>query len=149
MPTADPLAYADGMNLQQSLESVLADTEHRVAGRFYEEFFARHPEVQPYFSETNIAHQQTVLTMALQIIVQHQEQDYPSTASYLKVLGHKHYERKIPRDDYPKFTECLLASLAEFHAADWSGALAESWRGAIDKSIATMLEGYVEGPLFY
>lgn len=82
-----------------------------------------------------------MLTMALQIVVQHDCRSTRSTKDYLGVLGYKHHQRGISKDDYDKFKAALLASLSGFHGASWHQSLEQEWSTAYDHAIETMLEG--------
>ena len=70
--------------------------------------------------------------------------DYPAAEHYLKVLGTRHKNYGARKEDYPKFRECLLETLAVIHAEDWDAELARQWGEAIDKATSTMLLGYEE-----
>jgi hemoglobin-like flavoprotein len=80
--------------------------------------------------------------MALIVVESHFTHSYPATTHYLHVLGHRHHQSGIPPEHFPKFRDCLLETLAEFHAESWSPDLAAAWRAAIDLAAGTMLEGY-------
>lgn len=137
------------MDLLESLNHVLRDADHRLTERFYDLLFERNPEAKPYFQAVNLRHQKALLRMAMQVIVSHYHHRYPATEDYLRVLGHKHFERDIPPALYPPFRDALLAALAAFHGLEWDQSLELEWSAAIDAAIAVMLSGYVPGPLFY
>lgn len=129
------------MTIFQSVEELLRHKQI-VVELFYDRFLNRYPEVRPYFQEVNLEHQATLLTMALIAVEAHYTHSYPATTHYLHVLGHRHHERGIPPEHFPKFRDCLLETLGEFHAERWTAELARQWREAIDCAAATMLEGY-------
>lgn len=137
------------MDLAASLHEILQRPRDRLGDIFYTIFHEQYPEVQSYFVGVNLRVQATMLMNALQIVVAHRNCRHAATAEYLKILGHRHFERGIPADLYPKFCDALLASLAKFHAADWNPALADAWRQALDQAVQAMLAGYVPGPMTY
>jgi hemoglobin-like flavoprotein len=131
------------MNIQDSLRRVLEERD-TVATTFYEVFFERTPEARPLFDGVNMKHQAVLLTMALMVIERHHAHGYPSTALYLKYLGHKHHLRGVPPEMYPKWAEALLATLARFHGPDWDEEAAGQWRSALEGAAQVMLVGYRE-----
>ncbi len=86
-------------------------------------------------------HQAAMLTMGLQVMVQHYGTQSRSTKEYLQVIGHQHGERGIKKDDYTIFIDVLLVTLAEFHGPDWSEPLSDDWQAACADAIAVMLSG--------
>jgi hemoglobin-like flavoprotein len=80
--------------------------------------------------------------MALVMVENYFSHAYPATRHYLNVLGHRHHLRRIPADLYPKFCDCLLKTLAEFHGCDWDAGLFTEWSEALKMASKTMLEGY-------
>jgi hemoglobin-like flavoprotein len=129
------------MNIQESVERILQHKES-LADLFYEVFLREYPEVRRHFDGVIFSHQSVLLTMALMVIERHQRGPYPATESYLKYLGTKHHDRGIPAEAYPLFAAALLATLEQFHGADWDAEVAGQWRAAINRAITTMLEGY-------
>jgi hemoglobin-like flavoprotein len=137
------------MDIQESLQQILADSQAPLAGRFYERFFEQHAEMRQFFEGVNLRFQGVMLTMALQLVVQHDREPKPAISEYLKLLGHKHAARSIPTDAYPKFRQSLLSALADFHDGRWDDALQQQWQRALDAAIEIMLEGHARGPLRY
>jgi hemoglobin-like flavoprotein len=134
-------ARGAAMNIQESVERVLQRKEN-LADLFYEVFLRDYPEVRQHFDGVNFRHQSVLLTMALMVMERHHRGQYPAIESYLKYLGSKHHDRGIPAESFPLFAAALLATLEQFHGADWNAELAGQWRAAIDRASATMLEGY-------
>ena len=132
------------MDITQSIQQIMS-REEVVTDLFYDIFLDRHPEVREFFIGVNLHHQATVLRMMLLVIEQHYQQATPAMRDYLKVVGHRHAERKIPVEHYPSFRDCLLETLARFHGVDWSDSLENQWRVAIEAATAAMLQGY-SGP---
>ena len=129
------------MNIQQSLASIL-DRKEPLADLFYRLFFDEYPEVRQFFERVNMKRQAVLLTVALQLCVQYYAKSYPAIAAYLKILGEKHQEWGIPREDYPKFRAAMLGTLSRFHGNDWNAELAQQWNDAIELASNKMLEGY-------
>jgi hemoglobin-like flavoprotein len=131
------------MTIEESLRRVLEDREG-IATRFYETFFERHPEAKELFKDVNFKYQTVLLTMALMVVERHHANGYRATELYLQHLGHKHHQRAVPPELYPKWVESLLAALEKFHGADWDGPAASQWRAALDRASHVMLAGYRE-----
>jgi hemoglobin-like flavoprotein len=109
--------------------------------RFYEIFFEKYPEVRPYFDGSDLGTQAVMLTMALNTL-RHYPEISEGARMYLRVLGTKHSRRGVPLDLYPKFLEALMASLEEFHGADWDESLAREWRAGFGEAIEWIQDGY-------
>jgi hemoglobin-like flavoprotein len=107
-------------------------------------FFERHPEAKPLFKDVNFKYQTVLLTMALMVIERHYASGYLATELYLQHLGHKHHQRAIPPELYPKWVESLLAALEKFHGPDWDAEAAGQWHAALGRASAVMLAGYRE-----
>lgn len=129
------------MDITQSIQHILS-REEVVTDLFYDIFLDRHPEVREFFIGVNLHHQAAVLRMMLLVIERHYQQVTPAMREYLKVLGHRHAERKIPVAHFPSFRDCLLETLSRFHGPDWSENLEREWRVAIEAATAAMLQGY-------
>jgi len=131
------------MTIQDSLQKVL-EKRDMLSSMFYEAFFQRHPEAVPFFKDVNLKHQGVLLTMSLMVVERHYAHGYPSTALYLKYLGHKHHVRSVPRELYPKWIDTLLSVLAQFHGPEWDKEAERQWREALERSTEAMLSGYEE-----
>ena len=125
-------------DIETSLDKVLDCGSERFAGQFYQLLFESFPELRKLFLGVNMQHQAAMLTMALQVIVQHFRKPRRSSNDYLIVLGSRHRERGISHGDYEKFEHALLVTLAEFHDNDWHEALAEQWRSAYRQAVDVM-----------
>jgi hemoglobin-like flavoprotein len=132
------------VDIAESIQQILS-REEVVTDLFYDIFLDRHPEVRQFFVRVNMQHQAAVLRMSLALIEHHYQQVTPAMREYLKVLGHRHAQRKIPVDHYPGFRDCLLETLHRFHGSDWTDSLEREWRVAIEAATAAMLQGY-SGP---
>jgi len=129
------------MAIEQSIQRLLAE-KSTIVRLFYDRFPAEHADVRDYFVDVDLEQQAVVLTMALVMVESYFSHAYPATRHYLKVLGHRHHERQIPPELYPKFCECLLKTLAEFHGNDWDTELSIEWRDALEMASKAMLDGY-------
>ena len=131
------------MTIQESLRRVLEDRDG-VAALFYDLFFDGHPEAKPLFKDVNLKYQTVLLTMSLMVVERHYAGGYRVTQLYLQHLGHKHHQRAVPPELYPKWVASLLAALEKFHGPDWDAEAAGQWRAALDRASETMLAGYRE-----
>ena len=73
------------MDLDESLHAVLQYSGESFAGQFYRVLFERYPDLKKFFWDVNLQHQAAMLTMAIQVMVQHYQSPKPATADYLKV----------------------------------------------------------------
>ncbi|NQV23941.1 MAG: hypothetical protein HQ518_06190 [Rhodopirellula sp.] len=129
------------MTLKESLADLLSQKEP-VIRAFYDRFLADVPEAVVLFEGVDLKRQALMLTMALIVVEAHSRGDFPSIRHYLHVLGDRHREWGIPRELFPRFRKCLIATLSHWHGADWSEDLEDAWAAAMDCAIQTMLEGY-------
>ena len=129
------------MNISESVQSLLRSNDS-VVEQFYERFLTRHPELGHHFAKRNMKLQASIVTMAIANVEAYYTHRFPATEHYLKVLGHRHYHDGIRPEDFPKFRDVLLETLADFLGDDWDQKLHDDWLAAMDLAIATMLEGY-------
>jgi hemoglobin-like flavoprotein len=128
------------VNLSDSVKQVLAASE--VFGElFYEEFFRRCPEAEPYFRGADMRRQQLMVTMTLTTIQQHHDGGYPAVEKYLKHLGVLHHRKSIPMDTYPHWRAAMLHTLARLHGPEWNRHLSAEWGEALDGALRVMLHG--------
>jgi hemoglobin-like flavoprotein len=128
------------MDIHESLHRIL-ERDAELANLFYAAFLER-PGVHDHFRGVDVRRQAVLLTMALMVIERHYQHPYSATNLYLKYLGTRHRDRKIPAELFPEFREVLLTALEKFHGADWDTGLAGQWGAAIDRAMETMREGY-------
>lgn len=129
------------MTLEESLADLLSQKKP-VVRAFYDRFLADVPEAARLFEGVDLKQQSLMLTMSLIVVEAHARNDFASTLHYLHVLGDRHREWGVPQEVFPKFRDCLIETLAEWHNSDWSADLEDAWRKAIDRAIIAMLEGY-------
>jgi hemoglobin-like flavoprotein len=137
------------LQLQESLHKILASRSPSIGDLFYPRFFATCPTALQFFADTEMPMQSLILTNGLQVVVAIGMHGYPAAESYLKIIGRRHYIRKIPAELYAPWRDCMLATLEEFHGTEWNDELSMQWRTAIDTATQAMLDGYVPGPLNY
>jgi hemoglobin-like flavoprotein len=129
------------MNIQESLQQILASK--KIFGElFYDTFFTKCPEVKKFFKDVNIERQAVALTMALVIIEKQYSKPFVAGEEYLKYLGTKHHDWKIPKTLYADWADAMIDTLREFHVNDWNDALEQQWRDAIGQVTKLMFEGY-------
>jgi hemoglobin-like flavoprotein len=129
------------MDIQQSIDRI-HQSQQTIGDLFYDVFLRRHPEVQVYFQGVDMQRQAVLLTMQLSIVAIYYQHRTPAAEMYLRILGTKHNDRRVPREQYPKFREVLLETLEHFHGGDWNPELATQWKTAIDMAAEKMFEGY-------
>lgn len=135
------------MDIGDSIRSIL-QRQNVVTDLFYTIFLDRYPDVRTYFEGVDLRQQSVLLNMALVMTEQYYQHRYPATEQYLKLLGYRHAQRAIPQDLFPRWRDCLLETLKRFHGAEWSGALEQQWKAAVDVAVSVMHAGY-ESPQTY
>ena len=135
------------MEIESSLNKVLASTKPRFAEDFYKALFQRHPRFTQMFRHTNMQTQRAMLPVALQMLVNWYRHPTPAGEDYLRSLGGKHQSIGVQAEDFEDFGELLIEQLAEFHGSDWTQCLAEQWRTAYAAATRLMIEGITDcGP---
>lgn len=129
------------MTISESIEALLSSKDRVVEG-FYERLLAAHPDLRRHFESIDLRAQASIVTMALLAVEGFYTNRFAATEHYLHVLGHRHYHDGIEPQDLNKFRDIMLLTLQEFHCNDWTTALHDQWRAALDLTITTMLEGY-------
>jgi hemoglobin-like flavoprotein len=129
------------LDIETSLHAVRDCGCERFAGRFYQLLFEGFPELKDFFAGTDMQGQAAMLTMAIQVVVQHYRKPRRSSEDYLKVLGNRHRERGVSDGDYQKFEHALLVTLTEFHGDDWHDRLEEEWCAALQQAFNVMVRG--------
>jgi len=135
--------------LQDSLHRILQQGKGELGTTFYAKFFEVCPEARKFFENVDLAVQANVLVNALHVVVSHGCHRFPATESYLKILGHRHHQRQIPAEMYPRFFDAMLLVLKEFHGDSWGPELEQEWREAFELTGQTMAAGHVDGPVCY
>ncbi len=137
------------LDIEASFDAIEQPSKKRFSDEFYRRMFDRFPELQDKFSGVMLAHQGALLMSALGIIATNANRMRPSVAEYLKVLGHRHFQRGIGVEDYEKFRSALLETLAAYLGGRWHAELEEEWHAALTTTIDTMVLGHREGQVVY
>ncbi len=127
------------MRTDSSLNELLANAP-RFAERFYALLLERCPEFRPLFRESQMGFPGTMLTMALQVLIHYHDRPTPAAEQYLRFLGNRHHGLGLVTEDYTRFREVLIETLAQFLGPQWTETLAANWRDALDKGIGIMLQ---------
>lgn len=125
--------------LRSSLELV-ASREPQITKRFYEILFTRYPQAKPLFSRNAPERQQKMLQDAIIAVVDHVE-DSVWLKDTLTAMGAKHVEYGVTAEMYPWVGECLLATLAEIAADQWTPPVQAAWTEAFGAISGLMLAG--------
>ncbi|VAW99093.1 Methyl-accepting chemotaxis protein I (serine chemoreceptor protein), partial [hydrothermal vent metagenome] len=130
----------DGLEvaLLEETFATLAPQGEALVARFYEELFARFPEVRPMFANTDPAQQQKKLLAALQLVVASLRRPAQLRKTLLN-LGEKHHAYGAKEEHYTAVAEMLLDVMAEFAGDLWTDKVAGAWRNALNTVAATML----------
>ena len=129
------------MNFETSLEKIL-QSDAGFGDLFYEVFFGRNPDAKPYFKDTNMNAQALMLAVALKLAGEYRGGGSSAIEHYIRTLGTRHSDHRVPREMYPQWRDALLIALEKFHKSDWNEALADEWRNTIDAISVVMFQGY-------
>ena len=129
------------MRIDDSVQQILAKQDEFVP-RFYEAWFAEHPESRGLFAGFNIDEQRSKLTYALMTVQRHSSVGGWVSENYLRSLGRKHDVLGIDREWYPDFIDVLIQTLSDFHGNQWTSVLESDWRKALEAAVEVMLEQY-------
>jgi hemoglobin-like flavoprotein len=111
-----------------------------VTARFYDVLFARYPEVRVLFGRNSRQKQEEMLTKALIAVIDHLE-DPSWLGGTLEALGRKHVGYNVTEDMYDWVGECLLITLSDVLAADWTPRVAKAWAEAYGAISGAMIKG--------
>jgi hemoglobin-like flavoprotein len=137
------------LDIESSFDLIEQPSKQRFSDEFYRRMFDRFPELRDKFTGVMLGHQGALLMSALGIIATNANRMRPSVAEYLKVLGHRHFQRGISVDDYEKFRLALLETLAAYLGVRWHTELEKEWQAALTTTIDMMVQGHREGPVVY
>jgi hemoglobin-like flavoprotein len=129
------------MDITTSMRALLEEDE-LILKRFYEKFLNQDPKVRDLFRDIDLDQQAVMLTTALQAVQLNYVANFPAMWKFLVVLGKKHAAIGAPKELYPKFRDCFLETLADYHGPDWDDGLESQWRAASEKAFKAMFEGY-------
>jgi hemoglobin-like flavoprotein len=120
--------------------NLVVERQPDVVHRFYDILFTRYPAARPMFHRKSRESQEKMLTEALVAVMDHLE-DAPWLTSTLGALGAKHVNYGVTPEMYGWVGECLLATLAEVAAADWTPRHQAAWAEAYGAIAQLMLKG--------
>lgn len=129
-----------GLNVELLEETfkALAPNANSLVHRFYEELFARYPDVKPMFSNADIAQQEKKLLAALQLVINNLRKPDVLEEALLNI-GEKHYQYGARPEHYTAVAETLLDVMAEFAGDIWTEEIALAWNQALTAVAETML----------
>ena len=116
--------------LMASLER-LSGRESRLVERFYELFFARHPQVCELFGEHGISEREEMIRETFASVLAHLEGE-PWLADNLEAMGKSHGEYGVEGPMYDWFVDCMLDTLEEVQGDDWNSEHREAWRAELE-----------------
>jgi methyl-accepting chemotaxis protein len=126
--------------IKSSFELLKADAE-KLAGRFYDELFKRHPAVKPLFEGSSEAEQARKLAAALGLLVKSLEQP-EKLQQVLADLGSRHQSYGAEPEHYGAVKETLLDVMAEAAGSAWTEELNEAWDAVLSSVAEQMLSAY-------
>lgn len=129
------------MQIDDSVQEILTKQDEFVP-RFYEAWFAEHPETRKFFTGFNVDEQRSKLTYALMTVQRHSSVGGWVSENYLKALGRKHAVLGIGPELFPQFSELLIQTMSDFHGRQWTSVLESEWRRALDAAVKVMLAEY-------
>lgn len=111
--------------LQSNLELVVS-RDPDLMQIFYSTLFERYPQVQPLFGRNSRDEQAKMLTEAVAMLVANV--DDPDFVKQTMVgVGRKHVDYGVEDHMYAWVGECLVATLAQVSADEWSPELETAW----------------------
>ena len=125
--------------LLSSLELV-ASREPVITERFYRILFERYPQVQPMFGRNTTKQQQQMLQEAIVAVVD-RAHDADWLTETLHAMGKKHVEYGVTDEMYPWVGACLLETLRQIAADDWTAEIGGAWTEAYGAISGLMIEG--------
>lgn len=135
----------DGLPLDvETLEKSFAKLEPKletVVSRFYEELFARHPEVKPLFANTSRARQQQKLAGALKLVAANLRKP-DALVKALREMGARHQGYGARPEHYAAVADTLLDVMGEAAGRAWTRPVQKAWRDALNLIAETMIGAY-------
>ncbi len=122
--------------MSDSLDSFRRIRGDALVDRFYERFLSSDERVRAMFTHTDLARQKQMLLFGLLVVLGHSEGD-ATVSRALKRLSERHRDLGVPAAMYDTFADCMLKSAAELDP-QWSPAVEQDWRRALEAGIAVM-----------
>jgi len=118
--------------------SEVAAQPRALAGRFYEELFAKSPQLRPLFP-TDLTSLQGHFEAALALVIRNLE-DMHALQEPLRELGIQHVHWRARPEDYFSVRDAILTAIRK-SSASWDDTLEHDWRRAITAIAVPMLQG--------
>ncbi|WP_455221192.1 chemotaxis protein CheW [Kaarinaea lacus] len=118
--------------------SKLAPRGEELVHRFYEELFARYPDVQPLFAHLSMKEQETKLLAALKLVVGNLRNPAQLTET-LQNLGKRHKGYGANASLYQAVGNTLIDVLKEVSGSHWTEEVNQAWTNALHSIANTML----------
>lgn len=134
-------------SLNENVPRDIRDSWVRAAGSgvmqtFYKNFLDSDPRIKPFFAQTDMNAQMTVLAKSMTFMLNYPTGD-PIAARQFNLLGvtHSRNGMNIPPDLYSSWVESLIRALRQ-HDNQWSSELESSWRRQVAPGIEVMKNAY-------
>ena len=124
------MATAEHDLLAKNLHLV-SQRDPNITARFYERLFDRCPHVRRLFGENSAPVQTDMLTETLVSAVDNLD-GVPWVECNMELLGVKHRELEVTHEMYDWWTDCVIDTLADLSAAEWTPVLERLWRRQIE-----------------
>ncbi len=131
------------VELLQTTFASLSSSLDELVKRFYEELFAKYPDVKPLFKDVDPKQQQKKLAAGLNMVINSLKRP-EILAKALGELGRKHKIYGATAEHYPAVAETLLSVMQEFAGDTWTDEVHEAWSNALSTVAKIMLDAYEE-----
>ena len=132
-----------GLNVEALEKSfnLLAPKIDEVIGKFYEELFARYPDVVPLFKNTDKKKQPQKLKAALGLVMNNLN-NVDALAKALTELGKRHEKYGAVEEHYGAVANTLLDVMQEYAGSAWTQEVHDAWSHALGTIAEVMLKAY-------
>ena len=130
--------------LEENLELV-THRDPNATARFYDRLFARCPHLRDLFGANAAPVQEEMLTETLVSALDTLDNGVWVECN-MELLGAKHREFAVTHEMYEWWTDCVIDTLAELSASDWSPVLERLWRDRIGHLCTLMRNAAVAAP---
>lgn len=110
------------------------------AADFYDELFARNPQVRPMFADADMAEQRKKLMDSLVLVIENLENPGVLTEA-LRRLGGRHAGYGVRDEHYGMVATALLHTFGRHLGAEWTPEVKAAWVDAYGVVSALMREG--------
>ncbi len=114
---------------------VLAGSRTEMAADFYRRLFERHPQLQPYFEDSDSIVLERMFVTALRSMMMASSSP-PEFAQQVDQITERHQPRHINPEYFELFTEVLLETLADYAGDAWTPEVEAAW-----SAVATQTAG--------